>query len=817
MIHNYLKIVLRNAINQKIFSLINILGLAFGMTVCMLSIIFIRYELSFDTYHKNADNIYRVTRKFNTPNGYNPHFARCPDVWVNSLPDEFPEINTLIRFQWTPSVNLKIGEKKLRSTKWYVTDADVFDVFSFNMIEGNHFTALKEPRSVVVTKKTASQYFGNNNPIGEEIILISETDGEQIPYKITGVINNLPVNSHFQIDFLVSFDNPEARQGWAWIYLLLQEGTNSVALEKKFPDFIKKYGGEEAAQYGSLRLQALTDIHLYSHLDREIEPNGDIQYIYIFSVVAFLVILIACFNFMNLSTARSVKRAKEVGIRKVLGAYRKELINYFLCESVFFSVLAFVVSIGITIIIFPFFSSLLGNSISVGDVFYLPVLLGFLLLAILTGFFSGIYPAFVLSSFNPLTAFTKGNNLSRSKKQLNFTVRRVLVVLQFAMTVVLITFTLFCLYQFSFISNKKLGFEKDQILAVTNVSRMDLLKYPVLKNQLESYSGIGGITACMDVPSRDILDQGFGVVEGVHSGNESTILALQSIDNNFLDVMKIKLLAGENFTGDSNSGEYEKTMDLTEMQTYTSGKEYTYIINESAVRKLGWTSHEEALGKKLQWTNAAFSLSGRITGIVEDFNYASLHLQVRPLVLINEPVWFGNILVKISGEDVHSTINQISDVWDGIYANSPLHYEFLDDLFAALYRSEENLKQLLTTFSVLAIFIAYLGLFGLVLYTTEQRTKEIGIRKTMGASIIDVIVLLGKDFTKWILLANLIAIPIGYFIVSKWLEQYAYRIDININIFLIAFGLSLIIAFIIVSYQTIKAAIANPVESLRYE
>ncbi|MGD8307475.1 MAG: ABC transporter permease, partial [Ignavibacteria bacterium] len=684
MIHNYLKIVLRNVINQKIFSLINILGLAFGMTVCMLSIIFIRYELSYDTYHENADNIYRVTRKFNTPNGYNPHFARCPDAWVNSLPDEFPEIKTLIRFQWIPSVNLKIGEEKLRSTKWYVTDADVFDVFSFNMIEGNHSTALKEPRSVVVTKKTASLYFGNKNPIGKEIILISEADGEQIPYKITGVIDNLPVNSHFQIDFLVSYDNPEARQGWAWIYLLLQEGTNSTALEKKFPEFVKKYGGEEAAKYGFLHIQALTNIHLHSHLDREIEPTGDIQYIYIFSVIAFLVILIACFNFMNLSTARSVKRAKEIGIRKVLGAYRKELINYFLCESVFFSLLAFVVSSGITIIIFPFFSSLLGNSISVGDVFYLPVLVGFFLLALLTGFFSGIYPAFVLSSFNPLTAFTKGNNLTRSKKQLNFTVRRVLVVLQFAMTVVLITFTLFCLYQFSFISNKKLGFEKDQVLAVTNVSRIDLLKYPVFKNQLESYSGIGGITACMDVPSRDILDQGFSVVEGVHSGDESTILALQSVDENFLDVMKIKLLAGKNFTGGSNNGEYEKTMDLTEMQTYTSEKEYTYIINESAVRKLGWTSPEEALGKKLQWTNAAFSLSGRITGVVEDFNYASLHLQVRPLVLINEPIWFGNILVKISGEDVNSTINQISDVWDGIYEDSPMQYEFLDDMFAAL-------------------------------------------------------------------------------------------------------------------------------------
>jgi len=817
MIKNYLKMVLRNMVNQKVFSLINILGLALGMAVCMLSIIFIRYELSYDTYHENSDNIFRVTRKFDTPNGYNPHFARCPDVWVNSLPDEFPEIKTLIRFQWTPSVNLKIGESKVRSTKWYFTDADVFDVFSFHMIEGNPSTALTEARSVVLTKELALQYFGNRNPIGEQIDLINEGSGEHVPYKITGVIDNLPINSHFQIDFLVSYPNDEAREGWAWIYILLKQGTNPSELEKKFPGFVKKYGGEEVAQYGSLHLQALTDIHLYSHLDREIETNGDIQYIYIFSIVAFIVILIAGFNFMNLSTARSMKRAKEVGVRKVLGAFRKQLVTYFLCESVFFSVLAFVVAIGLVILVFPFFTSLLGNSILKGDAFFLPLILGFFLLALGTGLFSGIYPAFVLSSFNPLTAFTNGNNLTGAKKQLNFTMRRILVVLQFTMSVVLITFTLFCLHQFSFISSKKLGFNKSQVLAVQNVTRIDVLKYPVFKNLLENYSGVSGVTACMDVPSRDILDQGFSVVEGVHSGDESTILALQSIDDNFIDVMGINLLAGKNFTKGLKSEEYEKIMDLSEMQRFTSEKEYTYVINESAVRKLGWTTPDEALGKKLQWTNAAFSITGRIIGVVEDFNYASLHLEIRPLVLVNEPVWFGNILVKISGDDLPETISHIGNVWDEVYPDSPMQYNFLDDLFASLYRSEERLGQLLTIFSVLAIFIAYLGLFGLVLFTTEQRTKEIGIRKAMGASILRVVVLLGKDFTKWILLANFIAIPIGYFIVSNWLEQYAYRIGINFNIFLLACGLSLIIAFVTVSYQTIKAAIANPVESLKYE
>lgn len=817
MIYNYLKIVLRNLINQKAFSSINILGLALGMAVCMLSIIFIRYELSYDTFHENADNIYRVTRKYDTPNGYNPHFARCPDAWINSLPDEFPEVETLIRFQWTPSVNLKIGENKLRSTKWYYTDADVFDVFSFELIEGNPSSALTEARSVVLTEKIASDFFGTQNPIGEEIVVINESNGELVPHKITGVMKTLPDNSHFHVDFLVSYPNPEARQGWAWVYILLANGSNPADLQNKLPDFVKKYGGEDAAQYGSLHLQPLTDIHLYSHLDREIEPNGDIQYVYIFAVVALLVMLIAGFNFMNLSTSRSIKRAKEVGVRKVLGAYKNQLVSYFLFESIFFSILAFVLAFGITIVSFPFFTSLIGNTVSIGEAFYFPVLVGFFLIALATGFFSGIYPAFVLSSLNPLKALAKRDISSSIKSRLNFTMRRVLVVLQFTMSVVLIIVTLFCLDQFSFISNKKLGFNKDQVLAITNVTRIDKLKYPVFKNMLDSYTGISGITACMDVPSRDILDAGFTVVEGVHSGDESTILALQSIDYNFIDVMEIDLLEGQNFIQETNTQAYSKIMDLTEMQTYTSEKEYSYIINESAVTKLGLNSPEEALGRKLQWENAVFSLSGRIVGVVKDFNYASLHLEVRPMVLVNEPLWFGNFLVKISGNDVAADINHIGNVWDEVYPDSPMEYDFLDDLFAALYRSEERLGQLLTIFSVFAIFIAYLGLFGLVLYTTEQRTKEIGIRKTLGASVLNILTLISKDFTKWILLANLIAIPISYWIVSEWLEQYAHQIEINIYIFLLAGALSLVVAFITISYQTIKAALANPVESLKYE
>ena len=817
MFKNYFLITFRNLFKNKTYSFINILGLAIGMAVCILSIIFIRYELSYDSYNQNADNIYRVTSEFNNPNGYHAHFARCPDAWINNLPEDFPEVKNLIRFQWTPSVNLKIGDKLLRSFKWFFTDPEVFSVFSYNMIRGEPSTALIEPHSVVLTKEMSAKYFGNENPIGKQIILINENSGVHVPYKVTGEIENLPSNSHFQIEFLASYPNIQARQGWAWIYILLKNESNASSLEKKFPGFIKKYAGEDYASAASLHLQRLRDIHLYSNLDREIEPNGDIQYIYIFSAVALLTILIASFNFMNLSTARSVKRSKEVGVRKVLGANRKVLFNYFLWESTSLSILAFIISVLIVIIVMPFFNNLIGLSITLQAAFSLPMISAFLLLALLTGIFSGIYPAVVLSSFNPITALSKGGNLTKTKGRFNIFLRRGLVVLQFTISIVLIIFTLFSYDQFSFINNKRLGFNKDQVIAIKNVSRKDQLKYNLFKNTLRKYSGVIGVTACMDVPSRDILDAGFTRVEGIHSGDQSTVLGLQSVDSNFIKVMGIKLIAGENINNYEKGPSSDKPMSLTEMQRYINENKYSYLLNESAVKLLGWKSPEEAVGKKLEWSNALFHHSGRITGIVEDYHYASLRLKIRPLILMDEPVWQGNYLVKILPHNIKSTLNHMEQIWKQIYPDSPLQYDFLDDMFAKLYRSEEKQGQLLSIFSVFAIFIAYLGLFGLVSYTTEQRTKEIGVRKVIGASIPQIIFLLLKEFSRLIILANILAIPIGYYFVSKWLENFAYRININYEAFIYAGGLSLIIAFATVYYQTIKAASANPVESLRYE
>ncbi|MFO7447153.1 MAG: FtsX-like permease family protein, partial [Ignavibacteriaceae bacterium] len=796
MLKNNLKVFLRNISNQRVFSSINIIGLSLGMVICIFSIIFIRHELSYDTHHKNSDQIYRVTRQYNSPNGYEAHFARCPEPWINSLPDEFPEIETLIRFQWTPSVSLKIGDNKLRSFKWFYTDPDVFKVFDFNLINGNSKTALIAPFSVVLTKTMSEKYFGNLDPVGRNITLFNENSGEHIPYTVTGVMADFPSTSHFRAEFLASYTGEKARQGWAWIYLLLKRGADPEALKKKFPDFIKKYEGEESAKYSSLQLQSLTDIHLQSDLDREIEPNGDIRYVYIFMAAAFLSMLTAVFNFINLSTARFLKRSKEAAIRKVLGADKKHLVKYFLSESIAFSLLAFFISLIIVITVFPFFNSLLENSLSLQSALDLPVIGGFLFLAFLTGILSGIYPAFFLSSGSPVTALTKGKTLTRWGRQFNFSIRRLLFITQFSISIVLIIFTLFSYKQFSFIKNKKLGLEKEQVLTVTNISGMDRLKYPVLRDELEKQKGILSVSACMDVPSRDILDAGSTRVEGIHAGDELTLLAIESVSSNYINTMGIKLLAGENIREDLNSIESPASLSFEELQSYISSKKYSFLLNESAVKKLGFNSYQAATGKDIQWSNSVFTLSGTITGIVEDYHYASLHLEIRPLILINEPSWQGNFLIRVSPDDLGGTLAGISNTWEKIFPDSPLQYDFLDDLFAGLYRAEERQEKLLSIFSVLAILIAYLGLYGLVSFTTEQRTKEIGIRKVIGASVPGIVVLLIRDFILWIFLANIAAIPAGYFLVKKWLEDYTYRIDIEINTFLAAGVLSVLIALI---------------------
>ena len=814
---NYLRLALRHISAHKLYAILNISGLAVGMAVSMLILLYIRFESSYDAYHENADRIYRVTRRFDTPAGYTPHFARCPDAWVNNLPDEFPEIESLIRFQYLPEVDLRIGEAKFRTARWFMTDAEIFDVFSFPLVQGHAETALRQPYSVVLTEGMARKYFGSSEVLGKEIIMRGSWPGEYRDYKITGIMRDLPPNSHFQIDFLASYPNREARQGWAWVYILLKPGTDPSSLEEKFPSFIEKHTDADAARVSFLHLQALTDIHLRSHLDREIEPNGDIRTVGIFGVVAILIMLIACFNFMNLSTARSLGRAREIGMRKVLGAYRGQLIRSFFFESMLYAVMAFLLAVLAVVLLFPSFNAMLDNRMDWNSVFQGSIIVRFLGFCLVTGLFAGSYPAFVLSSFQPMSILSGGRLSSRSGRRFEPAVRRTLVVFQFTLSIGLIVCTMISGRQFEFLSSAKLGMNKDQILAIQNVSRDVQMKFEVLKNELMSHPRILCVSASSDAPSRDILDAGPCRVEGLPEDAGAPVLAINSVDADYIDCMGIELAAGHNLDI-PRPAEYPKGTDLGDLQAAVMSRKRTYLINESALKIFGWNTPEEALGKRIDWRNALFRTRyGEIVGVVRDYHYASLRLKIRPLVLFNEPLFLSNVLVKTRPEDVNAALNHMETVWDRLFPDLPLHFEFLDDMFAGLYMTEQRQGRILAVFSGLAVLIAYLGLFGLASYAAERRTKEIGIRKVVGATVQNILIMLFRAFTRWIVLAAVVACPIAYFLMNRWLRGYAYRIDIPWWPFAAAVGMALLIALITVSAQSIRAATANPVEAIRYE
>jgi putative ABC transport system permease protein len=813
MLKNYLKIILRKFGKQKLYALINIAGLAVGIAASLLIALYLRDELSYDDYHENAARIQRVTRRFAFPNGYNHHFARCPDDWINRLPKEFPEVEALIRFQAFRLVDMQLGENKFRNTRTFVTDANVFDVFSFKLVADDPRTALREPYSLVLTEAMARKYFGEQNPLGREIKLLHE-DGAEV-HKITGVLQNLPAQSHFQIDFLTSFKNPEARRGWAYVYLLLRSGSDPVALEKKFPSFIDKHEGPQSAANHFLHLQALTDIHLQSQLDREIEPNGDMAYVYIFALIGAFLLVMACINYMNLATARALERAKEIGIRKVLGAARRQLVGYFYGEALLFAGFAALLALLLLEITLPWFNQFSGKALTLNNGF---VLAGVGAITLCTALLSGSYPALALSSLQPAGMFKSSARASRLLPSAAM-MKQALVVLQFTLSIGLMVCTLASREQFEFIRNQKLGFNKEQTIAIRGLNDAMKARYAAFKNELLQHAGIAGVSAAMEEPSREIKDTGPCYAEGKQEGENATVLDILPVDRDFIAFMKMEMRAGRNFAESApGQTDYPKLSTFDEVVQYINGSERVYILNETAVRAIGWESAEEALGKQFSWSNSAFSLKrGPIIGVVKDFNFTSLRNQINPTVMIYEPLWFASMLIRLAPQHLENTLAEVAATWHKTFPEYPFEYAFLEDLFAQLYRTEHKLAQLLGVFSFIGIFIAMLGILGLAAFTVERRRKEIGVRKVLGATVPNLMALLSRDFIKLVALANLVAWPLAYFAMNQWLQDFAYRIDLGWWAFALAGGMALLIALLTVSTQAIKAALANPVEALRYE
>jgi putative ABC transport system permease protein len=804
MFKNYLKIALRNLHRFRTYSLINITGLIIGMACFILVFLYVQDELSYDRYHENSRQIYRITAEANIT-GQNMQTATTPAPLAPTLTDEFPEVLGAVRFLCSHSGRdslIAYGEKKFYESRFLYADQNVFDIFSFKLIKGDPETALKNPHSIILTEEMAKKYFGNEDPLGKVMTVNNRSD-----FQITGVLRRIPHNSHFRFDFLASFAtlteaDKSISQNWGDLsyhtYLLLAEGSSPVELESKLPLIVKKYVSkffesylgnvENMTSMFKFHVQPLTGIHLHSQLLGEIEANSDINYVYIFSAVAFFILIIACINFMNLATARSSCRAKEVGMRKVVGAQRSQLIGQFLGESFLLSFISLLLAIGLVEILLPAFNAISEKEISLNYSQSWIVLIGLVGMAFVVGFLSGSYPAFLLSSFRPIEVL-------RGKVKSSLAVpflRKILVIFQFSVSVILITGTVVIRDQLIYIRNKNLGFDKEQLVAIPLRSNEIIRNYQSIKNELLQYPDIVKVSASSTLPGRGL---GTSVFRPEGASDDNCLLMYNiSVDYDFIKTLGIELLAGRSFSKDFSSDDRE-----------------AFIINEAAVKKLGWKS---PIGKQVEYISVR---KGTVIGVVKDFHYLSLHQKIEPFLLYVDPEDFRYFAVKIRPQNISRTLAFLEDKWRKFDPAHPFEYSFLDDDFDKLYKADKKLGQIFVSFTALAIFIACLGLFGLTSFTAEQRTKEIGIRKVLGASVPDIIVLLSREFTKWVLAANLIAWPVAYYAMNRWLQNFAYRISISLWMFFLAASLTFVISLFTVSFQAVRAAVSNPVKALRYE
>ena len=817
MFKNYFIVAFRNLLKRKGFSLINILGLATGMAVCLLIVLFIQSELSFEKQHEKADNIYRVALERSYP-GRSTSYAIIPQSIGAAIKTEYPEVlesTRLFNFAANGNFFLRIGEKTFEEKRVLAADSNFFRVFTCKVLHGDVTTALEKTHSAVINATTAKKYFGTTDVVGKQF----ETDGNDTTetFVITAVVADWPGNSHFLFDMLVSTSTFQfARRlnytGFAaYTYLLLNPNSSYKALEAKFPDIIKKYvSGEisktfkqswedfqKAGNGYHYYLQPLTKIHLISDLEAELRPNGSMTAVYIFGVVAIFILLLACINFINLSTARSLERAKEVGIRKTFGSDKRSLIGQFLIESVFISIISMVIAFGIIILLIPSFNTISGKDLSVTYFLQLKWILVLIAFVLITGIVAGLYPAFVLSSFNPIMVL-KGRFKSN---RYGLALRNGLVIFQFAISVILIISTIVVNRQMNYMLGNKLGFQKDHVIVL---ERTDMVEnqLPAFKNELLSIPGIESAAGTSTMPG----NQNFFGTTWQEMGSKAPMTGRGMIvDEDYAKTLGLEINEGRFFS--------------KEFSTDT----LSVVLNERAVKELGLKT---ALGSRLTSPANLFNAPDgseyvyNVVGVVKDFHYHSLHEPISPLVIINSKK-FGNrsnlVALRIKGDNFKKAVIDIGTVWKKFVKDKPFNYYFLDRSLADQYQAEQTTQRIFTIFSGLAIFIACIGLLGLAAYATQQRTREISIRKVLGASEGSIVTMLSKDFLKLVLLSSAIAFPIAWWAMNKWLQDFAYRIDVGWWIFIVASLAALLIALFTVSTQAIKAAITNPIKNLRTE
>lgn len=794
MIKNYLLLAIKHFRKQKMFSIINILGLTTGITCCMLIFLFILNEFSVDNFHKKGKNIFRVMRVGNN-NGVRSEIPYVSATYGPALKNDFPDaIEESVRVMHDNNLlsykNVSFNEKNM-----FLTDANFFKVFDFHLLKGDPASVLKDPNSIVLTASTAKKYFGDEDPIGKIIEM-----NKQQQLKVTGITADVPANSHLQFDMVVPLEvlrptQPNWFEEWPnntmFTYVLLNPAVKPAQLESQFPGFMDKYLGKFFATAGfkmGLMIKPLKDI--YFSTDRfDNVKHGDKNMVYIFMSVAILILIIACINFINLATARASDRSKEVGLRKVLGAVKKQLLGQFIIESILFATLACVLSIGLLQLVMPSYTQLLGFQLPAywnNPLFYL-FIAGVI---ILVGILAGSYPALVLASFKPIESL-KGK-LKVGKGGTFF--RKALVVFQFSISVILIISVVVIVEQMNYVRNINLGYDKEQTMVV----RFDNIDISKKKNQFKN--------ELLALPAVENISMMSGEPGGFHdtysfdaqaNPDDKFLFNTEFTDFNFVKTLGLKIIAGRDFS-----------------ESFGTDSAGAVIINRTAAVKLGYTP-EQAIGKWIRNINRD-SLNRTIVGVVEDYHYSSLKNQIGPLVIAP-----GNdkrlALIKLKTRDIHATIQSVKNIYTAVAPAYPFEFSFLNDQFDRLYHTEKDQQTVLTIFSIIAIFVACLGLFGLAAYAALKRTKEVGVRKVLGSSVENIVLLLSKDLLKPVLLGIIIAFPVGYYAMTNWLQGFAYRINLGAGVFILAGFIGLLIAVLTVSFQAVKAAVINPVISLRNE
>lgn len=805
MLKNNLVVGLRSLLKNKFVSAINILGLTLGIAVCLLIAVYIKDELSYDKSFANSGQLYRVGINV-LGNGEIETYPHVDIAVGEGMKNQFPEVKDYTRILKQRETFVKTGDKLFKERQLAFADGNFLDFFSMPLVIGNKATALKEPYSMVVTKEFAKKYFGETNAVGESLIIGST------PYKITGLMEAMPANMHFHFDALLSLSSFGVRpQTWSnvgfYTYLQLNKDANPASIEKKFPELVEKFVVPETARDMGVSLtearkavntfkfflQPVSDIHLRSDTKYELEANSDIKYVYIFSAMALFILLLACVNFINLSTASSIRRAREVGVRKVLGSAKKQLVTQFLVESLLITLFSLVIALAMTYFLLPFLNDLSGKTISFTQ-FLSPTAIALELLAVLLiGMAAGMYPAFFISSFKVSKIFSGNSSTTTGSKS---PVRSTLVVFQFAISTALIIATLIIYQQLRFMQDKKLGYNKEQLVYLQDAQLLgDKAAQEAFRQSLLSDNRVSSVSIGTDIPGKFDTDgtQAYGKDKIGNENNSEIHINIYHVDYDYVSTLGLSMLKGRTFSRDFPTDSF------------------SVVINEAAVRDFGWTNNNP-IGKTIVCSGQK---EFKVIGVMKDFHYASVKQKVAPLVLELGTGYRTGYIVKVNTGNARSVIDMLQGKWSEFNRDAPFAYNFLDEQFAALYQQEQRTAKLFIVFATIAILIACMGLFGLATYVTQQRSKELSVRKVFGASVPDLVFLVSKDFLKLVTISCAIAIPIAWWGMHHWLQDFAYRIHVQWWMFALAMLATIFLAIITISFQSIKTALVNPIKNLR--